>query len=103
MDRALLVMQNLVKLILRLALPFAMRGTIGSPDDIVWLSLSHWVPLATAAVTIVPALPIVIIVAVRKAAVFLFFLVCPMLSSCRIVSPLNQGDFIRNRGREIVY
>ena len=79
MDRALLVMQNLVKLILRLARPFAMRGTIGSPNDIVWLSLSHGVPLATAAVTIVAALPIVIIVAARKAAVFLFFLVYPML------------------------
>ena len=79
MDRTLLVVQNLVKLILRLSCLFASRAEIDSPDDIVWLTFAHGIPLVTVASTIIVALPVVVIVAMRKATAFLFHLVCPVL------------------------
>ena len=77
-DRALLVMQDLIKLVLRLSCLFATRTAVDSPDDIVWLAFAHRVPLAAAAATIIITLPIVI-VAMWKTTAFLFFRVHPML------------------------
>ena len=73
------VVHDLVELILRLSCLFALRAVINSPDNIVWLTFTYGVPLATAATMIVVALPNVVIVAAWEAAAFLFFLISPML------------------------
>ena len=79
MDRALLVVQDLVELILRHSCLFASRAAINSPDDIVWLTFARGIPLVTAASTIIVALPIIVIVAALEAAALLFLFVCPSL------------------------
>jgi hypothetical protein len=66
-------------LILWLASLLATRAAVDSPDDIVWLSLAHRVPLATAAATIIVTLPVVVIIAAWEATELLFFLVSPSL------------------------
>jgi hypothetical protein len=60
MDRAVLVVQDLVKLILKLSCLFATRAAVDSPDDII-------------------TLPVVVIIASWEATAFLFFLVRPSL------------------------
>ena len=69
------VVHDLVELILRLSCLFALRAVINSPDNIVWLTFTYGVPLATAATMIIVAIPIVVIVSAWEAAPFLFFLV----------------------------
>ena len=57
-----------------------MWAAVDSLHDIVWLLLSHRVPLAVAvATTIIVALPIVVIVVAWEVAALLFFFVRPSL------------------------
>ena len=73
------VVHDLVELILRLSWLFASRAVINSPDNIVWLTFTYGVQLATAATMIVVALPNVVIVAAWEAVALLFLLIYPAL------------------------
>ena len=72
---ASLVVENLVELVLRLVALLTMLGAIHSADCIVRLMLAHRIPLVARLSTIVVALSIVVVVATREAAAFLFFFV----------------------------
>ena len=78
-DRALLVVKDLVELVLRLPSFFTARGAIDSLDDIVWLSLALGIPLVTAASMVIVALPIIVVATASEATALLFLLICPTL------------------------
>ena len=78
-DRALLVLQDLVELVLRLSCFLAMWAAVNIPDDVVWLALACEVPLVADASLIIDVLPIVIVVMAGEAAELLFLLVCLVL------------------------
>ena len=76
---ASLVVENLVKLVLRLVAPLTTRCAIHSADYIVWLTLTRRIPLVAGASTVIVAFPVVVIVAAGKATTFLLLIVCPAL------------------------
>ena len=74
-----LVVEDLVKLILRLLILLTTRSAIHGADGVIWLALARWIPLVAKPTTVIIALPIVIVFTGWEAAVFLFFFVRPVL------------------------
>ena len=76
---ASLVVENLVKLVLRLVALLTMRGAIHSADSVIRLAFTRRIPLVVGRSTVVVALPVVVGVMAWKATAFLLFFVCPAL------------------------
>ena len=74
MDWAPFVVKDLVELIMWLIILLTTRGAIYSIDNIVRFVLTRGIPLVAGASTVVVALPIVVVVAMGKATVFLLFI-----------------------------
>src|SRR6185503_9015058 len=78
-DRASLVVENLVKLVLRLVALLTTRCAIHRADSVVRLTLACGIPLVAGPSTVIVALPIVVVVAAGKATAFLLLFICPAL------------------------
>ena len=72
---ASLVVENLVELVLRRVALLTTQGAIHSADCIIRLTLANRIPLVARPSTVVVALPIVVVVVTREAAVFLLFFI----------------------------
>ena len=81
MHRAPLV-QDLVELVLLIALLLASRVALYGPDDIVWLALVNRVPLASVIGVIIVSPPVVVIVAAREVITLLLLFRWPTAASC---------------------
>jgi len=78
-DWASLVMENLVKLVLRLVAFLTTWSAIHSADCIVRLTLARRIPLVAGPSAFVVALPVVVVVAAGKATAFFLLFICPAL------------------------
>jgi len=74
-----LIVEDLVKLILRLLILLTTWSAIHGADGVIWLALACEVPLVADASLIIDVLPIVIVVMAGEAAELLFLLVCLVL------------------------
>ena len=74
-----LIVEDLVKLILRLLILLTTWSAIDGADGVIWLALARWIPLVAKPTTVIIALPIVVAVTSREAAALLFLFVCPAL------------------------
>jgi len=73
------VVEYLVKLVLRFVALLTTRCAIHSADSVVRLTLTRRIPLVAGPSTVVVALPVVVVVAMGKATVFLLLFICPAL------------------------
>ena len=78
-DRASLVVENLVELVLRLVALLTTRGAIHSTDCVVRLAFTRRISLVAGPSTVVVALSIVVVVAAGEATAFLLLFVSPAL------------------------
>ena len=75
-DQTSLVVENLVKLVLRLVALLTTQCAIHRAYSVVRLTLACGIPLVAGPSSIVVALPVVVIVAAGKATAFLLLFVC---------------------------
>ena len=78
-DWTSLVVKDLVELVLWLVALFTTRGAIHSADSVIKLAFTRRILLVARPSTVVVALPVVVVVAMGKATVFLLLFICPAL------------------------